>query len=262
MFKAREVLLYFAIIYEGDYERILDSIRNKVKIDEGDYRRVITSFSGDYFTIVDEVYPERFKKIYRPPLVVFYHGDFSLVDDLSKAISVVGTRNPSDYGEKMAAVLVDGLVANDYLIISGMAKGIDAVAHQRALDSGGKTIAVLGSGINNPYPRQNEELYKRIIAKGLILSEYPDKVKPNKENFPARNRLVAALSDALLVVEASYRSGTLITVGASLANGGDIFCVPARAGELSGTNQLIKDGAYLVETVDDIINLMPKHKNN
>lgn len=259
MFKAKDVLLYFALKFEGDYDRILEAIRTKQKIDEEDYKKVVSQFNGHYFTILDDCYPERFKRIYRPPLVIFYVGDVSLLNKLEDTISVVGTRQPSEYGIKMTNTLVDELVDENFIIVSGMAKGIDAVAHERALLKGGKTIAVLGSGILYPYPKQNETLYLSICRQGLVISEYPGHKKPIKENFPERNRLVAALSQGLLVIEASYHSGTLITVGAALANGSDIFCVPSRADEESGTNRLIKEGAYLVENVNDILAILP-HK--
>lgn len=260
MFKAREVLLYFSLKFVGDYDKMIEAIRNKVKIDEEDYDNVIHNFVGDFVTIVDQDYPEAFKKIYQPPLVFYYRGDKSLLTDLSKAIAVVGTRKPSDYGEKMTEQIVRDLVREQHLIISGMAKGIDTFAHEAALESGGKTIAVLGSGINFPYPSQNAKLYQRIIQEGLVISEYPLDTRPQKEFFPHRNRLVAGLAKGVLVTEANIRSGTLITVGASLANGGDIFCVPSRASEDSGTNRLIKDGAYLVESAMDIMNLWGTNK--
>ncbi|HKL84428.1 MAG TPA: DNA-processing protein DprA [Bacilli bacterium] len=255
MFTAREVLLYFALKFEGDYDAILNAIKNKVAIDESDYQFLITSFKGQYMTIVDMDYPDEFKKIYRPPLVIFYKGDQGLLSNLAKAIVVIGTRNPSQYGLKMATILSTELAKEKFIIVSGMAKGIDAVAHECALRQKGKTIAVLGSGIDNPYPRENKDLYQRLVAEGLVISEYPGLTRPNKNNFPERNRLVASLGRAVLVIEARTRSGTLITVGASLASGGDIYCVPSLADSDSGTNRLIKDGAYLVETIEDIKNL-------
>lgn len=255
MFNARDVLLYFSLKFDGDYERILEAIKTKVKIDENDYLSVISVFKGQFITIVDGDYPEQFKRIYRPPLVIYYKGDVSLLSDLSKAIAIVGTRKPSDYGEMMTYTITRELVKHGFLVVSGMAKGIDACAHEATLLEKGKTIAVLGSGIENPYPAQNKELYQKIGEAGLVLSEYPHHTKPNKSNFPERNRIVAGLSRGVLVTEAKIHSGTLITVGASLAAGGDIFCVPSRALEDSGTNRLIKDGAYLVEDANDIINL-------
>lgn len=258
MFKAREVLLYFALKYEGQYEQILSSIRNKEQIDESDYVFITQNFKGQYVTIVDSEYPEEFKKVYRPPLVLFYKGDVELLNDLSRAIAVIGTRKPTEYGMKMATVLSSDLAKENFLVISGMARGIDAIAHESVLASGGKTIAVLGSGIDNPYPKENKDLFEKLVAHGLVLSEYPGMTRPNRENFPERNRLVAGLGQAVLVIEAKSRSGTLITVGACLANGGDIFCVPGPALTDSGTNRLIKDGAYLVETIDDIKNLWRK----
>lgn len=122
----------------------------------------------------------------------------------------------------------------------------------------GKTIAVLGSGINTIYPSSNKELYESIAANGLVISEYPLSVKPNKENFPERNRIVAALGKDVLVSEAKTRSGTMITVGYVLSNGGEVFCVPTRAGEDSGSNRLIKEGATLIESGEDIIEHLKK----
>lgn len=261
MFNARDVLLYFSLKFEGDYDRILEAIKNKVMIDENEYLSTISLFKGQFITIVDLDYPEQFKRIYRPPLVIYYKGDIRLLSDLSKAIAIVGTRKPSEYGEMMTYTITRELVKHGFLVVSGMAKGIDACAHEATLLEKGKTIAVLGSGIDNPYPAQNKELYQNIVASGLVLSEYPGQAKPNKAHFPERNRLVAGLSRGVLVTEAKIHSGTLITVGASLAMGGDIFCVPSRALEDSGTNRLIKDGAYLVEDASDIINLWTLDKN-
>lgn len=252
--KARDFLIYFAYKYEGDYEAILGALRTKERIDES----LLATFdiaSTKAITIVDEDYPDAFKVINRPPLVIFYEGDINLLHHLNKAIAIIGAREYSEYGEKMSKLFSEELAKEDFTIVSGLARGIDGFAHQAALDAGGKTIAVLGSGIHEPYPLSNKKIYEAIKESGLLISEYPGKIKPKPEYFKIRNRLVAALGKGVLVIEAKHKSGTVITVGYALEKGGDVYCVPERAGMQSGCNQLIKDGAYLVESAKDIINL-------
>lgn len=256
VFKSREILIYFALKYDGDYQKILNAIKAREKINDLDYQ---TQFSErnpiQAITIVDHDYPHAFKCIPNPPLVVFYKGDVSLLNNLDKAIAVIGAREYSDYGKEYTFKIVADLVKEGFLVVSGMARGIDGFAHEAALEGGGKTIAVLGSGIDYPYPLSNKDLYNEISQNGLIISEYPGALKPEPEFFKFRNRLVAALSRGLFIVEAKYRSGTIITASYALERGSDIFCLPERAGSESGTNKLIKDGAYLVESAADIINL-------
>lgn len=255
-FKSRDILIYFALKYEGDYEKILNAIKSREKINDRAYEEEFNK--GEEFkaiTIVDYDYPHAFKCIPNPPLVVFYKGDVTLLNNLDKAIAVIGAREYSSYGKDNTFKIVTDLVKEGYMIVSGLARGIDGFAHEAALSANGKTIAVLGSGIDYPYPLSNTALYNEIVEKGLIVSEYPRALKPEPEFFKFRNRLVAALSRGLFIVEAKYRSGTIITASYALERGSDIFCLPERAGMESGTNKLIKDGAYLVESATDIINL-------
>lgn len=256
IFKSRDILIYFSLKYDGDYEKILNAIKARERINDQAYEAQVSE--GEEFnaiTIVDSDYPHAFKCIPNPPLVVFYKGDVTLLNNLDKAIAVIGAREYSDYGKEHTIKIVTDLVKEGFMIVSGMARGIDGFAHEAALSASGKTIAVLGSGIEYPYPLSHTALYNEIAEKGLIISEYPRKVKPEPEFFKFRNRLVAALSHGLFIVEAKYRSGTIITASYALERGSDIFCLPERAGMESGTNKLIKDGAYLVESAADIINL-------
>ena len=143
-------------------------------------------------------------------------------------------------------------LAKDLTVVSGLAYGVDSIAHKTAIESGHRTIAVLGSGIDVCYPSINTKLYEEIKEKHLVLSEYPPGVSPDQGNFPVRNRIISALSKCLLVTEAKIRSGTMSTVGVSLALGRDILCLPSiNLGE-SGTNLCIKQGAILVETSKDV----------
>ena len=254
MLKARDTLIYFSCKYEGDYHLIIKALRTKEKIVEEDYVKYEKSLEGlTIITIIDSDYPEVFKTINHPPIVLFLKGDASLLNKLERSIAVIGTREFSEYGKQVTLNIVKDLVREDFVIVSGMARGIDRFAHEAVLDNGGKTIAILGSGINNPYPASNKDIYKRIAETGLIISEYANMTKPQPDFFKFRNRIVAALSNGVLITEAKYRSGTLITVGFALERGCDIYCVPERVGVESGCNRLIKDGAYLVEHAGDII---------
>lgn len=255
---ARKLLLFLAIKFEGNYEKIISAVRAKEKLTSEELVEYEKIEAGDYITILDDDYPEKFKNIYRPPLILFYKGNKQLLSNSNKIIGIVGTRQPSAYGLKVTKEIAQGLSQSGYTIVSGLAKGIDATAHQATLDVNGDTIAVLGCGINTVYPSSNKKLYDAIIENGLVISEYPLNTEPKKDNFPERNRIVAGLVNSVVVTEAKYRSGTMITVGFVLANGGEVFCVPQRAGEESGTNKLIRDGATLVENSKDIIN----HLNN
>ena len=249
----RNILLYFASKYEGDYQAIVAALRRKEVMDEDEFNKYQAVWEKLHtITIVDENYPACLKVIANPPIVLFLKGDLTLLDNLDKAIAVIGAREYSEYGKKNTYEIVSDLVHDDFTIVSGLARGIDGFAHDAALKANGKTIAILGSGINYPYPALNKAMYNEISEKGLLISEYPDMAKPVPDNFKFRNRLIAAFAKNVLIIEAKYRSGTIITVGYALEKGSDIYCLPERAGLDSGNNKLIKDGAYLVENASDI----------
>jgi DNA processing protein len=197
-------------------------------------------------------YPEGFRQLADPPFLFFAAGDLSLLE--SPSVAVVGTRRPSSYGRDAAAALCRGLVQAGYTIVSGMASGIDAAAHQAALEAGGTTIGVLGTGIERVYPAENRSLYREVRERGLLLTEFAPGEEPKAGNFPRRNRLIAALSFGVVVVEMAARSGARHTVDAALELGREVFAVPGPIGsEVStGTNQLIKQGAAVVTAIDDI----------
>lgn len=249
----RNILLYFSSKYAGDYHEIVNALRRKEEINDDELKEYAKTWETLHtITIVDHDYPACLKVIPNPPIVLYLKGDLTLLNNLERAIAVIGAREYSDYGKTKTYEIVTELVSDDFTIISGLARGIDGFAHDAALKAQGKTIAILGSGINYPYPAQNKKLYEAIEDKGLIISEYPDLTKPAPDYFKFRNRLVAAFATNVLIIEAKYRSGTIITVGHALEKGSDIYCLPERAGLDSGTNKLIKDGAYLVESASDI----------
>lgn len=210
-------------------------------------------------TIEDPAYPKLLKQIYDPPFILYYRGRLEAFDGF--LLAVVGARKYSDYGRQVAEKLVRELVLSNLTIVSGLALGIDALAHTAAIEAGGKTIAVLGSGLDqqNIYPSQNRYLADKIQAHGgLILSEYPIGTMPLKHHFPQRNRIVSGLSSATLVIEASEKSGALITAFHALEQNREVFAVPGSiySGVSEGANRLIAMGAKLVTGAKDIIETM------
>jgi len=197
-------------------------------------------------------YPSLLKEIAYPPLVIYIKGDKTSLSDLCFAI--VGSRLASFYGVAMAEKFSFSLAALGMVIVSGLARGIDSAAHKRALEAG-KTVAVLGSGITNIYPRQNKYLADKISHKGAVISEFPLGEPPLRENFPRRNRIISGLSKGVLVVEAAARSGALITARYALEQNREVFALPGKADSplSKGTHFLIKDGAKLVDSIEDIL---------
>ncbi|MDD3383454.1 MAG: DNA-processing protein DprA [Bacilli bacterium] len=247
-----DILLYFSYIFNGDWLKIYDSIKNKMPVDYKKLEDIKKSIKSKYVTILSSDYPEELKLIDCPPYVIYYQGNYDLLKTINK-ISVIGSRENTSYGEKMTNILVSDLVAKGYVIVSGSAKGIDSIAHQKALALNGGTIAIVAQGIDVVYPKENKTLYDSIVRNGLIISEYPDGSKPIKSNFPYRNRLIAALCKGILVVESKIKSGTMITVRYGLSYNKEVFCVPNVANVDSGCNLLIKQGAKLTEKVSDIL---------
>lgn len=205
-------------------------------------------------TIEDEIYPYNLKQIEDCPPVLYALGNVDLLKD-SNMLAIVGARDASLSALKCAEALSSKLAENNITIVSGMAKGIDSAAHNGALSANGKTIAVLGTGVDVIYPKEKKELYNNLVKNGLILSEYPFHTQPQASNFPRRNRIVSGLSKGVLVVEASIKSGSIITANMALEQGRDVYAVPGAPydGRASGCNKLIKDGAVLVDSVDDIL---------
>ena len=206
-------------------------------------------------------YPEKLTHIYAPPAKLYVLGNEDILD--KPAIAIIGCRQASSYGKKVAYEFAYQLAKKGIIIISGLARGIDAYSHWGVIKARGKAIAVLGSGLNNVYPKENIKLYKEIIKNGgAVITEYEPNSKPDRMHFPARNRIISALSDGILVVEARRKSGTLITVDFGLEHGKDIFCIPGNitSDNSYSTNELIKQGAIPVTCVDDILENL-KYKN-
>ncbi len=204
-------------------------------------------------TIEDEKYPKLLKTIYDYPVSIYVKGNENILN--IPAIGIVGCRKCSSYGERVAQYFAYNLAKKSINIISGLAKGIDSQSHIGAIKAKGITIGVIGSGLDMVYPKENQYLYDKIIKEnGAIISEYPLGTKPEKMNFPARNRIISGMSKGIIVIEAKKKSGTLITVDFALEQGRDVYVVPGNIDEMNsvGTNDLIKQGAQMVTTYKDI----------
>ncbi len=208
----------------------------------------------NFVTIFDGDYPKLLKEIFSPPTVLYFRGDLETVGQ--NTLAIVGSRKFTNYGKQVTKHIVSELSEAGIVVASGMALGIDAIAHNTAIESGGKTIAVLGCGLDKPYPASNAGIFKKIIeGAGVVLSEYPPGVPPLRNHFPARNRIIAGISLGSIIIEANQRSGALITARDALEQNRDVFAVPGPVFHQSstGTNQLIKMGANLVTSGQDIL---------
>ena len=244
---SRLVLIYLAIKYEGDYDKIALAIQLKEDPPAEEVVKVCESLKCKVITLLDYDYPLGLKQIYRPPFVLFYYGDITLLKR-HDVLAVVGARDYNEYGKYCTEKIVS-TVAPGRVIVSGLARGIDTIAHRCAIDSGGRTIAVLGSGIDNCYPPENQELYEEIKKDHLLISEYPGMSTPDKAHFPMRNRLITGLAAGIYIPQINnYMSGTMISVSQSLNMGKPIFVAPDQIDKPTINNQLIDEGAMF--TID------------
>ncbi|WP_309087071.1 DNA-processing protein DprA [Domibacillus sp.] len=210
--------------------------------------------STTFIPIFDPQYPEPLKMLPQPPWGLFAMGETALLSSRNM-LAVVGARDGNEYGKQVLQMLVPALVKRNITIVSGLAKGIDAFSHEAALQAGGKTIAVIAGGFSHLYPKENKLLAHHISRQGLILSEYAPNRKPEKWQFPARNRIISGLSKGVLVVQAAKKSGSLITASYALEQGIDVFAVPGPITHplSEGVHALIADGAKIVHAADDIL---------
>jgi len=214
----------------------------------------ISSLGATLIPYWDERYPSLLSRIYDPPIVLFMLG--ALTDGDRESLSLVGTRRPSAYGERVTGDLARRLAEHSLTVVSGLARGVDTVAHESALAAGGRTIAVLGSGLDVPYPPENEGLLKSIVRQGAVVSEFLMGTKPDPTNFPRRNRIVSGLSLGTVVVESDLDGGAMITASSALDQNREVFAVPGSILDWrsSGPHALIRDGrAKLIMGIDDVL---------
>ncbi len=239
---------------QGINERIAGDIKNILTSDI--FNNEIRQINDGRVQVLcpeDASYPALLKEIYDPPICLYVKGDMSLLDKAT--VSVVGCRRASFNGVCLSASIAEALSKLDICVVSGLARGIDTAAHRGALKQSGSTIAVLGSGLKCIYPQENKDLFDSISSKGIVMSEFPLNTAPHRGNFPRRNRIISGLSLGVVVVEAAQRSGSLITANLALSQNREVFAMPGAANSVNakGTNKLIKEGAKLVENVEDII---------
>jgi len=198
----------------------------------------------------DEDYPRLLLEIPSPPTILYYRGQVDQNENLgvTPAIAIVGTRNATEYGERWTRKISAALAKHGFTVVSGMATGIDTIAHRSCLQAGGRTLAVLGTGVDVVYPRHNQQLYEQIQERGLVLSEYPVGTPPEAKNFPPRNRIIAGLCRAVLVMEAARRSGALITARYANEFGRDVYALPGSLDrpQSSGCLELSNRGAHMI----------------
>lgn len=201
----------------------------------------------------DPAYPRRLREIPDPPGVLFVKGDLRATDEL--AVAIVGTRHATYYGLQQAERLASGLARAGFTIVSGLARGVDAAAHRGTLAAGGRTFAVLGCGFLRMYPPEHQELADAVTRQGAVISESPPRRPPMSGLFPQRNRVITGLSLGVIVIEAGQRSGALVSARHGMEQGREVFALPGRVDNrmAQGCHQLLRDGAHLVESVDDVI---------
>lgn len=219
---------------------------------DGELRR-IDQFGANIVTTDDSEYPALLRQIYDPPLVLYVRGTLRPED--AYAIAMVGTRQSTLYGRQTAERLARQLAASGVTVVSGGARGIDSASHEGALQSGGRTIAVLGTGLDIVYPAENVKLYQRIAEQGALITQFPFGRKGDKQSFPIRNRIVAGMTQGTAVVEANRASGALITANFAAEYGRTVYAVPGRVDSprSAGCHDLIKDGAQLCESAEDVL---------
>ncbi len=242
-------LIQLALKYHGDWDRIAMGLKRGEQ-PEG-YR-----LEEPCITIYDEMYPPELRKLRFPPWVLFYRGSLEL---LSKpCITIVGSRDVQEYGEFMTRHVTE-LVADRFTIVSGLARGVDGIAHETALRCHAHTIGVTGCGLDRTYPQCNAHLYKEMEQSHLLLSEYPVGTEIQRRNFPWRNRILAALGAAVIVTQASLRSGTTSTAMEAAALGKEIWCIPYIYGDAcgEGCNALIEQGANILYSDEQLEKLQP-----
>ncbi|MCL2930566.1 MAG: DNA-processing protein DprA [Trichodesmium sp. St2_bin6] len=215
----------------------------------------------NFWTPADPDYPRLLQEIPTPPPLLYYRGivDFQEILGITPTVGIVGTRNPSEYGRRWTRKISSILAKSGFTIVSGLAAGIDTEAHSACLEVGGRTVAVFGNGVDIVYPRENKSLAEQVVKQGLAVSEYPAGTKPNSKHFPQRNRIIAGLSRAVLIMEAPQKSGALITADMANEFCRDVYVLPARLDDQKsyGCLQLINKGAEVIPiTMDRLLEML------
>ncbi|QMS88673.1 DNA-protecting protein DprA [Nostoc edaphicum CCNP1411] len=217
--------------------------------------------NSHFWTPADADYPRLLLETPSPPPILYYRGEVELQENLGQKplVGIVGTRQPSEYGIRWTRQISTALAKNGFTVVSGMAEGIDTESHSAAMKAGGRTIAVLGTGVDVIYPHKNRDLYQQILTAGLVVSEYPTKTPPDRTHFPRRNRIIAGLSRAILVMEAPLKSGALITATYANEFGRDVYALPGRLDDYpsQGCLKLLSQGAsFILKELDELLTML------
>jgi len=242
-----------------DIRTINNILEAKKKFSPEKELEAIEKLGIQVLTSNDHNYPPNLKEIYASPPVLYLKGN--ILPEDQKALAIVGSRKATFYGLRITEELSGKLVENGVTVVSGLARGIDTAAHQGALKKNGRTIAVLGCGLNTIYPPENKKLAEQIVENGALISEFPLHTPPEPNNFPMRNRIISGICLGVLVIEAAKKSGSLITADFALEQGREVFAVPGMITnkQSEGTNNLIKQGAKLVQNIEDILEELGWH---
>jgi len=253
----------FLILDNSDELKIKELIKNSYNPKEIELiKKIIYKHEIKTISYNDDSYPDKLKFYDDSPCIIYYKGSITKIN-LNKSVAIVGSRNCSSYGKSVAASIAKDLCTNNVNIISGLARGIDSTAHNSCILSHGFTCGVLGCGIDVVYPKENYKLYNDMFESGCVISEFTPGTKPHPYNFPIRNRIISGLSDLVLVVEASNKSGSLITAGIALDQGKDVMAVPGSifSDNCKGSNRLLHNGAHVFTEMKDIFELLKMNYN-
>ncbi|BAK81160.1 DNA-processing protein DprA [Candidatus Arthromitus sp. SFB-rat-Yit] len=246
----------------NEYDKFVKTYKElKDDFDVNKYNALLEKNNIKFVKFGDDEYPDKFKNIDNKPFSIFYKGNINLLNNYS--ISIIGTRNATPYGEEVCKKISRELSLNNVGVVSGGARGIDILSHKICLENNGIPICVLGSGLLNYYPKENFHYFNEIGQNGCILSEYDVYTNPDKFNFPQRNRIISAIGDGLIVIEAKEKSGTMITVKYALDYGKDIAAVPGPIfwDKSMGCNKLIRDGASIISEIKDLYDIFKLNRN-
>ncbi len=254
-------------ILDPELEKCLSKYANNKlkKLSQTDFHPVLEYIEKNHIQILvlgDEDYPYGLTLTHDPPVVLYGRGNLSLFHEQS--VAIVGARKHTDYGRRVGAQVTRDLIECGIIPVSGLALGIDSVCHKTCVEENHPTIAVLGNGIDQCHPKSNAHIWNQIIKNGLVLSEYPPGTPARPTHFPLRNRIIAGLSKAIIVIEAQERSGSLITARLGAEMGREVFAVPGNIDSIysKGTNRLIRDGANPYLEIEDVLEIIPDLKEN